>query len=55
MISVKHRIWPNSLSEQESATLVRRIDALGTDRIHEVLLDVPAADIGPWLADPAAT
>jgi hypothetical protein len=43
------------LSEQENATLVRRIDALGTDRIHEVLLDVPAQDIGPWLADSAAT
>jgi hypothetical protein len=43
------------LSEQENATLVRRIDTLGTDRIHEVLLEVPAQDIGPWLADPAAT
>jgi len=43
------------LSEQEQATLIRRIDTLGTDRIHDVLLEVPAEAIAPWLADPGAT
>ena len=42
------------LSEQEQATLVGRIDTLGVDRIHDVLFELPAEALAPWLADPNA-
>jgi hypothetical protein len=44
-----------SLSEQEQVMLARRIDTLGVDRIHDVLFELPAEALAPWLADPGAT
>ncbi len=43
------------LSERERAMLVRRVDTLGTERIHAVLFELPAEALAAWLADPGAT
>jgi hypothetical protein len=44
-----------SLTPQEHATLVRRLDTHGADRLGDVVLDLSATQLAVWLEDPAAT
>lgn len=43
------------LSDAERATFRQRLLSLGSDRLGDVVLDLTAADLATWLADPAAT
>ena len=43
-----------SLVATERATLTERYARLGEDRLDAVVLDLSAADLAGWLADPAA-
>src|SRR5690349_20901586 len=42
------------LTERERATLVRRLDTLGPDRLRDVLLDLDTPALATWLANPRA-
>ncbi len=43
------------LTADERATLVKRLDTHGPDRLGDVVLDLDAAALDAWLRDPAAT
>lgn len=43
-----------SLSADEQATLVQRLDSVGPDRLGDVVLDLSPAELATWLADPDA-
>jgi hypothetical protein len=43
------------LDEREQAEVRRRLEALGPDRLGDVVLDLGADELGRWLADPDAT
>ncbi|WP_437623238.1 hypothetical protein [Sorangium sp. So ce1151] len=43
------------LAEAERSVLAERFDRLGPDRLDDVLLELPAAAVAAWLADPAAS
>jgi hypothetical protein len=43
-----------TLSTDESATLLVRLDKLGADRLGDVVLDLPADELAAWLANPDA-
>ena len=43
-----------ALTAQEHATLVRRLDTHGADRVGDVVLDLTEAQLAAWLDDPAA-
>lgn len=42
------------LTDRERATVVRRLDTLGPDRLGDVVLDLDAAALATWLANPRA-
>jgi hypothetical protein len=42
------------LASAEQETLSRRVEALGVERVEEVVLDFDGASLAAWLADPAA-
>lgn len=42
------------LHEHERARLRERIGSLGSDRVGDVVLDLPADELATWLADPNA-
>ena len=42
------------LTQGERTTLVRRLDTLGPRRLGDVVLDLDAAGLATWLADPDA-
>jgi hypothetical protein len=42
------------LSPSEQAVLHHRLETLGADRLGDVVLDLDAATLSAWLADPAA-
>ncbi len=42
------------LSPTEQAILYQRLATLGADRLGDVVLDLDAATLSAWLADPAA-
>jgi len=44
-----------ALTPDERATLAARLSALGVDRLGDLVLDLGAAALAAWLADPAAT
>jgi len=50
----EHRLR-RPLAEHEAATLAARLGALGHARVGEVVLDLDAAALARWLADPDAT
>ena len=43
-----------TLSDGERAVIVARLDALGADRLGDVVLDLSAPELAAWLAEPAA-
>ena len=43
-----------ALTPQERATLVRRLDTHGADRLGDVVLDLSDTQLAAWLDDPAA-
>jgi hypothetical protein len=43
------------LADDERATLVKRLGALGPDRLDDVVLDLSTDALAAWLADPNAT
>jgi hypothetical protein len=42
------------LTDRQRATLLRRLDTLGPDRLGDVVLDLDAPALAAWLADPKA-
>jgi hypothetical protein len=42
------------LTERQRATILRRLDTLGPDRLGDVVLDLDAAALAAWLANPRA-
>lgn len=42
------------LTDRQRATLLRRLDTLGPDRVGDVVLDLDAAALAAWLANPRA-
>lgn len=42
------------LHEDERARLRERVGSLGSDRVGDVVLDLPADELATWLADPNA-
>jgi hypothetical protein len=42
------------VTDRERATLVRRLDSLGADRLGDVVLDLDAPALAAWLANPRA-
>ncbi|MFO0625969.1 MAG: hypothetical protein U0325_10170 [Polyangiales bacterium] len=43
-----------ALTDDERAVVVARLDALGADRLGDVVLDLAPSALAAWLADPAA-
>jgi predicted transposase YdaD len=42
------------LTERQRATILRRFDTLGPERLGDVVLDLDAAALAAWLANPRA-
>jgi flagellar biosynthesis/type III secretory pathway protein FliH len=54
LVRVFTRKLGRPVTDRERATLVRRLDSLGADRLGDVVLDLDAPALAAWLANPRA-